>query len=427
VEYSALIFSMLSLCLAIRTFVIEERPVLFFFPGLTTDVLHRIQYESIFAVCVLFTGFVYSLTHREFPWKAMKFFVWLSVVEFLIIFLAPVSFYTSLLIVFQLKVFAEAFYSFYIIGKSIRKKRKRAWIIFSLLTMIFISGINDVLYTNAVIRTGYQMQNVAFLILLAQAYIVATRISGAYYKFSNLSAALNEANLGLEQKVSQRTVELEKEKKKADDLLLNILPVKAAQDLKTKGKSQAQVFQNATVMLIDMVGFTKVSEQISAELLVAEIDECFRAFDDIMGIYGIEKIKTIGDAYLCAGGLPEPNDTHAEDIISAAIKINEYMALRFRDKELAGDVSFRIRTGIHSGPVVAGIVGIKKFSYDIWGNTVNITGEMEQLCHPGKINLSQATYELVKHRFACEHYGEIATGAEAIKMYYLEQPVADLV
>jgi class 3 adenylate cyclase len=420
-EYSALTFGFLSLCFSIRTFVIDERPILLFIPNISTDVMHRIQYESIFAACMLVMGFLYTITHTVFSKKVLKFFIWLSVAELVVICFTPVNFYTSLLQVFQLKVFVQAIFNYIAIVKSIRMRIKRAWLLFFLLGFILFSGVNDVLFTNAVIHTGYKMQYYCFLILVTQAYIVATRISGAYFKFSGLTQELNNANIGLEVKVAQRTLELETEKEKAENLLLNILPAKAAHELKTHGHSEAQLYEMTTVMLVDMVGFTKVSEQISAELLVAEIDECFKAFDAIVETHNIEKIKTIGDAYLCVGGIPEPNDTHAVDVLNAAIRINEFMARRYKQKELDGDVSFRIRIGIHSGPLVAGIVGSRKFSYDIWGDTVSITGDMEQCCEADKVNISSSTYELIRDKFKCTYRGEVQTkDGQMLPMYFLE-------
>lgn len=423
-EYSALIFSFLSLCFSFRTLFIGERPILLFIPDITTDVLHRIQYESLFAACMFFMGFVYTITYRVFPRKVLNFFIWLSVVELCIICFTPVRFYTSLLIVFQLKVFVQAIFNYYAIVKSIQIKTRRAWLLFLLLSFIFVSGINDVLFTNAIIHTGYQMQYSSFLILLAQAYIVATRISGTFFKFSRLSNELHDANRDLEIKVAERTMQLETEKDKANKLLLNILPAKVAAELKTGGHPVPQRYDMASIMLIDMVGFTKVSEQVSAELLIAEIDECFKAFDAIIENHNIEKIKTIGDAYLCAGGLPEPNTSHAEDVVKAAIEINDFMQEHYKRKEMNNEVSFRIRTGIHSGPVVAGIVGGKNFSYDVWGGTVDIAGQMEQNCEAGKINISEATMQHLKGNFNYLWHSDIAIEeGGTLKMFFVETSV----
>jgi class 3 adenylate cyclase len=212
-----------------------------------------------------------------------------------------------------------------------------------------------------------------------------------------------------------------KEKKKSEELLLNILPAEVADELKNTGEAKAKSFTMVTVMFTDFKGFTYVSEKVSAELLVAEIHFCFSAFDKIIQKYKIEKIKTIGDAYLCASGLPVSSYSHATDMVRAAIEIKEFIQKRKIEKEAKGEVPFEIRIGLHTGPVVAGIVGIKKYAYDIWGDTVNIAARMEQNSEAGKINISGSTYELVKDNFNCMHRGKIdAKNKGMIDMYFVE-------
>jgi len=209
-------------------------------------------------------------------------------------------------------------------------------------------------------------------------------------------------------------------KRKSDALLLNILPVETAKELKEKGFAQAKYFDSVTVLFTDFKGFTQISEVLSPQELVAEIDECFSAFDSIMDKFGVEKIKTIGDAYMAAGGLPVPNTTHALDIVEAAIEIEKAMSSIKERKKAEGKPFFEIRIGIHTGPVVAGIVGKRKFQYDIWGDAVNIASRMESSGEVGKINISEATYNVVKDSYTCEYRGEIeAKGKGKVKMYFL--------
>ena len=210
---------------------------------------------------------------------------------------------------------------------------------------------------------------------------------------------------------------LSKERKKSDDLLLNILPEEVAGQLKDKGSAAAKRFDNVTVLFTDFVDFTKTCDHLSPEALVEELDACFKKFDEIVGRHGIEKIKTIGDAYLACAGLPIANPEHASKAILAAKEISAFMQDRHAK---LGNRTFEVRIGVHSGSVVAGIVGNKKFAYDIWGDTVNTAARMEQNCEPARINISETTYELVKDKFACEYRGEIeAKGKGLMRMYYL--------
>lgn len=215
-----------------------------------------------------------------------------------------------------------------------------------------------------------------------------------------------------------RNVELKRERDRSEALLLNILPSEVAEELKEKGEAEAKLFDEVTVLFTDFKSFTTVSEKLTPQELVGELNECFKAFDEIIGKYNIEKIKTVGDAYLAAAGLPSPNQSHADDMIKAALEIRDFMVSR--RKEL-GNRTFEMRVGIHSGSVVAGIVGVKKFAYDIWGDTVNTAARMEQNGVPGKVNISHTTYELVKDKFKCEYRGEIdAKNKGKLKMYFVE-------
>ena len=214
---------------------------------------------------------------------------------------------------------------------------------------------------------------------------------------------------------------IEYEKNRSENLLLNILPEETAEELKENGAAKARSYDMVSILFTDFKGFTSIASKMSAEELVREIHEHYKVFDEIMDHYNIEKIKTIGDAYMAAGGLPVPNDTHALDVIRAAIEIREYMLKLQARKSMAGKPYFEIRIGIHTGPVVAGIVGTKKFAYDIWGDTVNIAARMESNSEPGKINISQSTYELVKDQALCSYRGEIeAKNRGMLKMYFVE-------
>ncbi|WP_224490666.1 adenylate/guanylate cyclase domain-containing protein [Robertkochia flava] len=214
---------------------------------------------------------------------------------------------------------------------------------------------------------------------------------------------------------------INEEKERSDNLLLNILPEETAQELKQKGRVEAKRFESVTVMFTDFVGFTKTSETMSPEELVKNVDHFFSKFDAIIEKYGLEKIKTIGDAYMCAGGLPFPTEEHPRKMIMAALEILEFVEKVRKDPE-DGFPGFDIRIGIHTGPVIAGVVGTKKFAYDIWGDTVNVASRMESSSAPGRINISETTYALVRDQFKCTYRGEVEVKNKGmLKMYYVKE------
>ncbi len=214
---------------------------------------------------------------------------------------------------------------------------------------------------------------------------------------------------------------IHKAKKRSDELLLNILPEETAEELKETGTAKTKSFESVSVLFTDFKNFTIASENLTPEELVEEINHCYSAFDRIVEKYGIEKIKTIGDSYMCAGGLPVSNTTHPFDIVSAGLEMVKFIEDNKQDRISKGQPYFELRCGIHTGPVVAGIVGIKKFAYDIWGDTVNTASRMESSGGIGKVNISGTTYGIVKDKFTCVHRGKVeAKNKGSIDMYFVE-------
>ncbi len=213
---------------------------------------------------------------------------------------------------------------------------------------------------------------------------------------------------------------IREERNRFEKILLNILPQDTADELQAKGYVEAKKFDQTTVLFTDFKGFTSMSESLSPEEIVKSIDYYFSKFDEIIGRYNLEKIKTIGDAYMCAGGLPVKNQTNAKDAVLAGLEILSFV------KEVAanppsGIHPLEVRIGINTGSIVAGVVGTKKFQYDIWGNTVNVASRMESACETGKINISDRTYELIKDEFACTYRGEVEVkNGLKLKMYYVD-------
>ncbi len=227
----------------------------------------------------------------------------------------------------------------------------------------------------------------------------------------------------LESLVQKRTQELETEKAKSDELLLNILPADAAEELKQYGAAKARRHDNVTVMFTDFKGFSFIARTLDPEELVAEIDHCFRAFDEIIEEFDLEKIKTVGDAYLCGGGLHHDDKSDAAvRVVQAALKIQKFLCQLAKERKAEGRPCFEARIGIHSGPVVGGIVGIKKFAYDIWGDTVNISERLQSNGKVGKVNISKTTHELVKDHFTFNYRGKIKAKHQGeIDMYFVKE------
>ena len=233
-----------------------------------------------------------------------------------------------------------------------------------------------------------------------------------------------ERNEILETLVEERTGELAKEKEISDQLLLNILPYEISQELKANGSSKPRFFDTVTVLFTDFKDFSRISAGLSPQVLVDEIDFYYSQFDSIITKHGLEKIKTIGDSYMCAAGLPIPDNDHAIKAANAAMEIRDFIAEQGKMRKKDGRPYFDIRIGMHSGPVVAGIVGIKKFAYDIWGDTVNVAARMESKAEPGKINISESTYNLIKSHFHCENRGAIEVKHKGqVEMYFIKGPI----
>lgn len=299
-------------------------------------------------------------------------------------------------------------------------------------TIMNLGGLRGLPVTaNSLLMMGYLSQSMlwTFAVIYKLVLLRKEKDKAQYDAITALQTnekLTREQNITLESKVKARTQELveknniiSEEKERSDALLLNILPSEVAEELKQNGVAAAKHFDNVTVLFTDFKEFAIVSEQLTPQELVDELHNCFTVFDSIIGKYKIEKIKTIGDAYLAVCGLPLADPLHAQNVVKAAIEIRNFMLERRR---VMGEKTFEIRIGINSGSVVAGIVGVKKFAYDIWGDTVNTAARMEQNCEPGKINVSESTYLQVRDLFICEYRGEIeAKNKGKLKMYFVEE------
>jgi adenylate cyclase len=231
---------------------------------------------------------------------------------------------------------------------------------------------------------------------------------------------LRERQKRLEVVIKERTDELRLEKEKSDRLVANMLPKGTAEEIMSKGKAEKVKYNFVTVLFSDIQGFTRIAETMNPELLIDELDKFFFHFDSVVEKYRIEKIKTIGDAYMCAGGIPERNRTNPVEVILAALEMQQYMANIKSDPRNDAAQFWDIRVGIHTGTVIAGVVGHKKLTYDIWGDTVNTASRMESSGEAGKVNISGTTYEFVKEYFTCEYRGRMPVKYKGdLDMYFV--------
>ena len=232
-------------------------------------------------------------------------------------------------------------------------------------------------------------------------------------------------NTKLEEMHSQLTTasrQLEASLQKTQELLYRVFPREIADELANAGQSQPRHFDAVTVLFTDFVGFTRVAETMAPQQLIDGLEEYFRRFDALTARCHMEKLKTIGDAYVAAGGVPTPNTTHALDAALLAVAVRQCVADVGREWEGTSMPSFAIRIGLHTGPLVAGVIGEQRFTYDLWGDTVNTASRMESGGEPGRINISAATHHLVEPFFECTPRGSIAVkNRTAVDMYFLER------
>jgi class 3 adenylate cyclase len=280
----------------------------------------------------------------------------------------------------------------------------------------------------------HQIAPLAFRVLplwylspFAMAIYLLMVTAAIWFLYEQLNYRFARKQYMLEQIINSRTEDLIIEKEKTEALLANVLPKNMANEIIAKGKAAKVKYNFVTVLFSDIQGFTKIAEEMNPEVLIDELDKFFFHFDSVAEKFGIEKIKTIGDAYMCAGGIPEKNRTNPVEVILAALEMQKYMRTLKETAGIAGLKYWDIRIGIHTGTVVAGIIGHTKLSYDIWGDTVNTASRMESAGEAGKINISGTTYEFVKDFFICEHRGKMPVKYKGeLDMYFVKSIVPDL-
>lgn len=290
-------------------------------------------------------------------------------------------------------------------------KPKDAWIWFAIALVgtnaVFVFSRNRSLPIEIDMRYYDYYVLLAYVGLVAIMFVISMVMENAYIRSLKILAEKNRV--------------IEEEKQKSDELLRNILPEEVMDELKLTGRTTARNYDLVTVMFVDFKDFTLISNNLTPEDLVSSIDLYFETFDNIVTEHDIEKIKTVGDAYLCAAGLPVPNTKNPVEMVDVAFKFLQAVELLKKRRNAENKTTFDVRIGIHSGPLIAGVVGNKKFAYDIWGDAVNTAARMQQNGEQGKINISGTTYELIKHRFHCTHRGRIeAKNKGLVDMYFVE-------
>ncbi len=274
---------------------------------------------------------------------------------------------------------------------------------------------------NFIIKPLWYFSNLAIALFL----LMLLLLIWAFYEHLELRYVRKQYLL--EQIINKRTEDLVVEKEKTEALLANVLPKNTADEIMLKGKATKIKYNFVTVLFSDIQGFTQIAEEMNPEVLIDELDKFFFHFDSVVEKYRIEKIKTIGDAYMCAGGIPEKNRTNPVEVILAAIEMQQYMNKLKESSLLQGMKYWDIRIGIHTGTVIAGVVGHKKLSYDIWGDTVNTASRMESSGEAGKINISGTTYEFVRDFFICEHRGKMPVKYKGeLDMYFVRGIIPEL-
>ena len=294
------------------------------------------------------------------------------------------------------------------LGRVASKKQKLVEALRNSSVLDSIAYAQDRQEQEAELETGRNFRNL-LLLFLASALIIVLLYARRYAENQKQKLVLEGKNKLIED-----------ERQRSDELLLNILPAPIAQELKANGRAKAQRYERSSVLFTDFKNFTSISEKLTPEQLVTELDTYFKAFDFIIAQYKLEKIKTIGDAYMCASGLSDRISSPI-NIVKAAIEIQEYLNEMKVEKSRRNEPYFEARIGINTGPVVAGVVGVNKFAYDIWGDTVNIAARVQEACEPGRISISESTYRDIQYTFNCHYRGKIAAKNKGnIDMYYVE-------
>ncbi len=282
---------------------------------------------------------------------------------------------------------------------------------------ILLNGISILAFIGLIIGVQQGRSEVLAMNIFECLALVVPNFIFATYQYNLTVRQFRNARLLESQK---RAIEAEKQRSEA--LLHNILPIEIANELRQKGFVVPRYYESATILFTDFKGFSAICRTLGPDELVADLSHCFGAFDRIVAAHGVERVKTIGDAYMCVSGVPNPVSNHAMRMLAVAREMRAFLQHWKTEREAQHRPVFEARIGLHSGPIVAGVVGQTRFAFDIWGDAVNVAARMEQACEPGKINISQATLDLLDGQVPCTPRGSLPVKhLGAVDMFYVNE------
>ncbi|MFW5663824.1 MAG: adenylate/guanylate cyclase domain-containing protein [bacterium] len=456
-EKSSLFFSVFIGISIIRLLVTGQRLLLLIFPGISWESMLRLEYGSFYLAPVFLILFFNAVFREEVKIYLVNLVMGFSGLFTLLVLVTPVSFFSATLPVYQIYVVVLSLVLVYQINKARKKGKEGALVLLLGIGILFVTLLHDMIYAYGSFRGSEIFPAGLVFFILCQSYVLFIQFSLINKENQELWDELDYRNQNLEQMVKARTRELvkqkkmlektnlelekqketmvnqgqtlefinellEKEKEKSDQLLLNVLPQHIAEELRVYGRSLAHSYPHVSVLFVDFVKFSELSETIPPADLLKELHFYFASFDDIAKKYNLEKIKTIGDAYMCAGGLHEDaSERDVRNTVLAALEIRSFILAHREEKTALGEYWFDCRMGIHTGPVIAGVVGKSKFAFDIWGPTVNIAKRMESACEPNMVNISEFTWQFVRNEFNCTSRGIITMKHKRnMQMFYVD-------
>lgn len=462
-DVSPLLFAIFCLSMAIRVLFTSEQTASIIIPQIDWETGFRFEYISFFLAASIFLAFFNNLFPNEMHKKISIVFYSIAGVFILLATFLSIYQMSSLLYFYQITVVFMGVFIIYGLIKAFRKDREGSLIFLLGGLVIFATLINDILYSRGSIRSTELFYTGLFIFIFFQSLVLWMKFSKTIRINHQLSRELSYQRDNLEVLVIERTKEiqlkneeitsqkenlealnfhleqqkedlqtqseimevvnqrLEEAQNRSEKLLLNILPRNTAEELKQFGKAKTKSFPNVSVMFTDFKDFSRISMQLTPEDLIRELDYCFAAFDRIVLKYRIEKIKTMGDAFMGASGINEENGNHTLALVLAAIEIQRFMENYKTEKTAMKEPYFENRLGIHTGEIISGVVGTTKFSFDIFGDTVNVASRMQSYCEPGKINISDATRKMVEDYFIFNSRGKIEVKNKGeLNMYYIE-------